>query len=219
MDIWTQIVDWFAREETRFWLTWAGLGVAVLVSVGLAIAQLGIIRSFDEAALIKQKRGRRALRPDTIRRQISEFESYADSVIGLAIMRTGYVLLFGVAVPGLLLAVLVYWQDWLMPGTAMLLDAPANGTNAQTLIAFVADQALRGGLSDAFEVFDLNLSPVRNNPDHLVFSWLIFGYRVVAGLIFAVIPVLLIQIARGTGALAGAIRQLKDDLEIAEARD
>ncbi|WP_339743211.1 hypothetical protein [uncultured Maricaulis sp.] len=217
MEFLTDLSHWLAREETRFWLSWGGLALTFIISVTLAIAQLGIIRRFDEAALIKQQRGRKAQKPDTIRRHIREFESYAENAIRLAAIRTGFVLMFGVAIPGALLAVLVIYQDWLMPGTALLLDAPASGAGPQTLIGFVLDQAMRGGLSDAFEVFDLSLSPVRNNPDNVIFSWLILGYRIIAGVIFAVIPFLLIQIARGAGALAGAIGQLKHDLAAAEA--
>tara|TARA_R110002096_G_scaffold1785_3_gene9277 strand:+ start:2463 stop:3119 length:657 start_codon:yes stop_codon:yes gene_type:complete len=216
MEIFDTISLWLSREDTRFWLSWAGLGLVLLVSVTTAIAQLGIVRRFDEVALIKKQRGPRAQRPETIRRHIREFEAYGKNVVWLAVMRCGYTLLFGVVIPGLLLAVLVCYQDWLMPGTATLLDTPDTGADPQTLLAFVLDQALRGGLSDAFEVFDLSVSSVRNNPDNVVFSWLILGYRVIAGLIFAVIPFLLFQIARGTGALAGAVSQLKHELAAAE---
>jgi hypothetical protein len=215
MEFLADMSDWLAREETRFWFSWAGLGLLLVGSVTLAIAQLGIVRRFNEVALIKRKRGPKAQKPETLLRQIREFESYAENAVRDAVMRASFVLVFGVGVPGLLLAVLVFYQDWLMPGTAMLLDAP--GTGPQILIAFVLDQALRGGLSDAFEVFDLSLTSVRNNPDHLIFSWLIFSYRVIAGLIFAIIPFLLVQIARGTGAVAGAVGQLKRELAEAEA--
>tara|TARA_R110000868_G_scaffold35549_1_gene127395 strand:+ start:52685 stop:53338 length:654 start_codon:yes stop_codon:yes gene_type:complete len=210
------IAAFFAREETRFWLSWAALGLGLILSVTLAITQLGIIRRFDEAALLKQQRGRRGLKPATIRRHIDEFERYASSTVRIVIVRTVFVLFFGVVIPGALLGVLVAEQDWLMPGQSMLLDPPDSRELPLDLVAFITDQALRGGLTDAFEVFDITLSPIRNNPDHVIFSWLIIGYRLIAGLIFAVIPFLIYQIIKGNGALAGAIRQLRHQLAEAE---
>jgi hypothetical protein len=115
--------------------------------------------------------------------------------------------------------VIAFYQPWFLPQeAALLLDgepARADTRSLAELGVFVLDQALRGGLSDAFEVFGLRLSAFENNPANLLFSSFTLGYRLVCGLVFAAILFVAGRIALGYRNLRAAIGELRIQLETA----
>ena len=213
------VAAWATSHTTLYWLSWAGIGLALVGILTLIWAVLGIVRDFDEAHLLKQQRGPRARRARTIRRNITKFQQYANSVVQTIAMRSAGLMVIGIGLPGLLLGVIAFFQPWFIPDEAVLLldgePARADTQSVYQLSVFVLDQALRGGLSDVFEVFGLRLSAFENNPSNILFSSLTLGYRLICGLVFTTMVFVIGRIAIGYRNLSAAIAQLQAQLETA----
>lgn len=217
--VWNAFAGWATSHATLYWLSWIGVVAALLAVLALVWALLSIVRDFDEAHLIRQQRGPRAIRAKTIRRNIGKYEDYARHAVRTIALRTTGLLLVGIGLPGLILAVIAWNQPWFIPDEAVLLidgqPASAHDQSITELGIFVLDQALRGGLSDAFEVFGLQLSAFQNNPGNILFSSFTLGYRLICGLIFAAILYVIGRVVLGYRNLNAAIAELKAELETA----
>jgi hypothetical protein len=209
--VWKAFAGWLTSHATLYWLSWIGVVAALLAVLALVWALLSIVRDFDEAHLIRQQRGPKAKRARTIRRNIGKYEDYARHAVRTIALRTTGLLLVGIGLPGLILAVIADEAVLLIDGQ----PASAHDQSITELGVFVLDQALRGGLSDAFEVFGLQLSAFQNNPGNILFSSFTLGYRLICGLIFAAILYVIGRVVLGYRNLNAAIAELKAELETA----
>ncbi|MGY6662459.1 MAG: hypothetical protein ACXIVO_09075 [Glycocaulis sp.] len=91
-----------------------------------------------------------------------------------------------------------------------------SGVEPFSLTVFVIDQALRGALTDTFEVFGIGLSGLSNNPDNLVFSGLVLAYRSLCGIVLIAILLLLWRVLSALPNLHQAIAAYEDALAKAE---
>lgn len=179
---WTQLseqVGAVLTSPSALWVySWIVMALTFASLVAYAFWQLRIIRDFNEADMVLGKRGRPPEKPESIQNRIDTLRSHAGSVVGTLIGRATRIAGFGIILPGFLLAALAFYQDWFLPGPPALMlggtASPASDVSIWHLLTFVLDQALRGGLSDAFEVFALSVSPVTNNPDNLAFAGFVF---------------------------------------------
>ena len=212
-------LNWLTSHATLYWLSWAGVVLALAGVSALVWSLLSVVRDFDEAHLIRQHRGPKAVRARTIRRNIAKFEDYARHAVRTIALRTTGLILVGIGLPGLLLALIAWNQPWFIPNEAVLLidgaPASAHDQSVAELGIFILDQALRGGLSDVFEVFGLQLSAFQNNPDNILFSSFTLGYRLICGLVVASILYVIGRIVLGYRNLNAAIAELKAELETA----
>lgn len=125
-------------------------------------------------------------------------------------------ILFGVVIPGSLLIVIAWNQDWFMPGELVFLvsgePSPAQNLSVVELFLFAVDQALRGGLTDLFEVFGLSIGSVSNNPGNVAFSSLVLGFRVLCGAVTVGLIALFARVAFGIWGVHEDVQQLAADL-------
>lgn len=119
------------------------------------------------------------------------------------------------------MASIAVYQDWLLPGPPALIVEGAeisSGVIHLTDVAvFMADQALRGALSDTFEVFDLSLSRVTNNPESRFFSGLVLLYRFLFALAAAAMIYVFVSVVRAQPHMREYISELESQLERAPA--
>lgn len=225
---WAFLGEWIAQgRETLSSTTalrtysWLAIATVFVASVAIAIYQLRIVRDFNKADIERSFPGARPSKPETIQRRIKTLQRYANNTIATLLSRALLMMLFGVLVPGTLLVIIAWHQGWLLQGAPafQLGTSPtvARDLSPGDLALFVVDQALRGGLTDFFEVFALSVGDVTNNPDNIVFSSLVLGFRFLCGAVVVGLVIMFIRVALGVWGLAATIRAFEDDLEAAAA--
>lgn len=215
-------IDWLTSDATLFWLSWLGLLAGFLLSIWFAYLFTGIVREIDAAAIFNDKNIPEYRTRQPILNRINKLAKQADSGFSTVLSRSGAMLIFGIVVPGLLLGLIVHFQDRLLPGPAILIsgDEALSGSEVSFFetLAFVSDQALRGGLSDAMEVFDLRITPIRNNPDQALYTTMIFVYRLICGTVGAAIVYVAIRVFTGMRSLNQALSNLRNQIDAFDQR-
>ncbi len=211
------------RSETALHIyTWIAIGLIFSSLVFTALILLNRIKQFSADDIFERIHGPGPRRERTIKRRLKRMKAFASSVI-LTIARNAAILvLVGIILPGIMLGVIAAKQDWIWPGTYALSlnDVPTSGTQfAQSdLAVFVADQALKGGLSDAIEVFDLGLGNIRNNPENRWFSAFVFLYRLLSGAVVVTIAFVAYRIIVTLPDVKAATDKLQNQLEELQAQ-
>lgn len=194
--------------------------LVLVLLIGLALRLLKVIRDFNEAEMIATSQGRPPTKPESIKRKIKLFEAHAAGSMKLALLRSLGLIGLGIVAPGILLIIIVAFDHWFLPGMPTLMDGEAvidgSGVEPFSLTVFVIDQALRGALTDTFEVFGIGLSGLSNNPDNLVFSGLVLAYRSLCGIVLIAILLLLWRVLSGLPNLHQAIAAYEKALVEAE---
>ncbi|KAA5801057.1 hypothetical protein F1654_13450 [Alkalicaulis satelles] len=204
--------------------SWLGVVIALLLLLWFGFRLLSVIRDFNEAEMIRRSRGSPPRKPETIRNRILSLEEHARGGLQAAVRRSLGLVLYGIVAPGALLLIILVFDDWFIPGMPSLLDGEdlidGSGVEAWRLAVFIADQALRGALTDTFEVFGLSVSNLSNNKDNILLSGLILAYRSLCGLVLISILVLLWRILSALPGLAAAINAYRSELrKLEEAGD
>lgn len=193
--------------------SWAAIVVTLLVALALARSLLNIARTFNEADVLRRYPGPPPTRSDSIDRRIRDLRQHASRTASTVTWRAVGLVVVGLVIPGAIIAILVLYQDWFLPGPAALaMDGQAVNAaeiGAIDLGIFLSDQALRGGLADSFEVFGLGISPIENNPDNLTFSGIILAYRILAGAVMLAIGYLTFRVVLGRRHVQSAIARLE----------
>jgi hypothetical protein len=210
------VIRWITADVSVFWLSWAGLVIGFVLSIWIAWRFYGIVKDIDAAMIFAgQDIPQYKLRKPILNR-IEKLERQAGNGLSIVIWRSTAMTFFGMLVPGLLLALLVHYQDSLLPGPSILLAGndpmPQGAVSYFDTAIFVLDQALRGALNDLMEVFDLSLTPISNNPDQGVYTTLVFFYRLTCGTIAGAIVFAALKVFTGTRALNQALSNLKRQL-------
>ncbi|PHS22360.1 MAG: hypothetical protein COA85_11780 [Robiginitomaculum sp.] len=197
--------------------TWIAILLVFSLLVITAFFLLNRIKQFSTNNVIEKFKGPEPKRERSIKRRIKRMKAFASSVILTIARNAAALVLVGMVLPGIMLGVIVAKQDWIMPGTYALSlnDVPTRGTqfSQRELIVFVADQALKGGLSDAIEVFDIGLGDVRNNPENRWFSALVFLYRLLSGAVVVTIAFVTYRIVIALPDIKMATNTLQKQLE------
>lgn len=206
--------------EALLGYSWLGLALVLLLLVWLAFRLLKVIQDFNEAKLVATYRGRYPEKPESIRRRIEVFKAHYNGGMRSAFLRSLGLIGIGIVAPGMLLIIIVAFDHWFLPGMPSLLEGETviNGSGVEpfSLTVFVIDQALRGALTDTFEVFGIGLSGLSNNPDNLVFSGLVLAYRSLCGIVLIAILLLLWRVLSALPNLHQAIAAYEDALAKAE---
>ena len=201
--------------------SWIGIVLVLLVAILIAVLQLRVIRKFNDADVLRSFPGKIPETEKGIEKRIGDLQRHARNRVSVITRRSLLMLIFGVIVPGSMLIFVAWYQSWFVSGSPVFLvsGAPlyAHEVEPFQLSAFVVDQALRGGLSDFFEVFGLGITPVSNNPDNVIFSGLVFAFRFLCGLVAVGIAWLLIRVGLGMRNLRLAIAKLEGDRDEASA--
>ncbi len=161
-----------------------GLGGLVLgTSYWRALtANILVAETFDKTMKLvrKARRGRRPTTAKGIENRRKRIQTIKCSGIWSSVSWAGISLFFGVLMPASALFLATLHYPWLDHGARHLV---ANGmaTTAQLnhdqAAMFVADQTLRGGLFDLFEVFAFQMTAIDNNPAVIPFTIGLFLYH------------------------------------------
>lgn len=206
-----------SSPEALLGYSWLGVVLVAFLLVWLAFRLLKVIRDFNEAEMIRTSRGRPPVKPEAIAKRIKDLRSHASGGITAAFIRSLGLIGVGIIAPGILLFILVLFDRWFLPGMPSLLEGESalegSGVEPISLMVFVIDQALRGALTDTFEVFGIGLSSLSNNPGNVVFSGLILAYRSLCGIVLIAVLVLLWRVLSALPRLNDAIAAYEAELK------
>jgi hypothetical protein len=216
------IITWLTSDTAILIYIWMGLLTLFLVSIWIAYRFTGIVREIDAAAIFSDQNIPEYKIKQPIKNRLIKLERQAKSGYVTVLTRSSAMMFFGIVVPGLLLGLIVHYQDRLLPGPAILIAGgevvPSSTVSYFQTIAFILDQALRGGLSDAMEVFDLKITPITNNPDQGIYTIMVFAYRFICGTVATAIVYVAIRVRSGRRSLIQAQTNLRDQLEAFDKR-
>ena len=211
-----QFTLWLQSEQAMFALSWFALFACIGFSAFASYWLLGIVRSFNEAQLIRTYPGVKPKTESGIRKRIDELQTHAASLTTKLIVRSIGLLFVGLIVPGLAIGLIATKESWFLGGSIAL---ALNGTPAAShslagteVAKFVFDQAVRGALGDTLEVFNIGFSKASNNANNFLFSVLVLFYRAITGAVFVTVLYVFGRAVRGRRDLAEAITELKNDL-------
>lgn len=197
--------------EALLGYSWLGVLLVLALLIWLALRLLSVIRDFNDAEMVRRSRGRPPVKPEAIEKRIKDLRAHASGGMRSALTRSLGLTGVGIIAPRILLFILVVFDHWFLPGVPSLLEGEAviDGSAVEpfSLIVFVIDQALRGALTDTFEVFGIGLSGLSNNPDNVVFSGLILAYRSLCGIVLIAVLVLLWRVLSALPRLNDAIAE------------
>lgn len=216
----SHLPTWLSLPFALFIYSWLFLLALILGSAILAYRQLKVLKAFNEADLVRRRPGPLARRMDSIRRDIRELDAFAAAKMKNILGMTVCLLWAGIVIPGITLALIAYYQQWFLPGPpALLLQTDAGvqvASQPWQLFYFIVDQSLKGGLSDTFEVFDLAITRVTNNPENVVYSGFVLFYRVIAGAVVVTILYANARMILGLRHVKEATKKLKEQLAVVE---
>ena len=215
--LWGQVVAWGTSEPVLFWIVWAALALVLAVAAYFAWHLVQTVRAFNSIDIVEIIRGPKPKRAATIQKRIDRARAFANSTLLSLSRQTSLLIFSGIVVPGAVMASIAVHQDWLLPGPPALIADGAESAIGVVPYAdvaiFISDQALRGALSDTFEVFDLSLSRVTNNPDNMIFSGLVLFYRLLCALAAAALVYVFISVVRAQPHMREYIHDLERQLE------
>lgn len=207
---------WIQSEQTMFVLSWFALCACLGISAFVAYHLLGVVRSFNDAQLIRTYPGSRPSTKKGIQKRIDELQVHASSLKKRVVGHSVGLLIVGLLVPGLAIGLIAMKENWFLGGSIALtlngLPAASQSLEETEVAIFVFDQAVRGALGDTLEVFNIGITPVSNNASNFLFSVLVLLYRAMAGLVFVTILYVFGRAIRGGHHLSEAIILLKSKL-------
>ncbi|MBX3494455.1 MAG: hypothetical protein KF899_15920 [Parvibaculum sp.] len=202
-------------SESALWIySWAGLALAMIALAGLVFYMTHIARKLRAADFLKQWRGAKPKKVESIQKRIDDIIRFKRLRVFYVTSLVAGILTAGAVLPGGLLAMIAVWQDWFLPGpAALLIDgmpyAPAQ-TGFSELGLFVVDQALRGGLADTLEVFQVTFTSIENNPENFAYSGLVVLYRLIVGAAVAAMFFALVMVLLGLRNVENTIKSLEE---------
>ena len=211
-------------EAQRSYAALALLAVFAL-SLWLARMQLNLLKGVRAVELEADERisGPEPKLARTIQSRLDRYRARRAEIVGGVWQALGALILFGLILPGGVVFSAVWMHDWLLPDYAAPIligeAAPTSGheTGLGAVLVFLVDQVFRGALADIPEVFRLGLTPVSNNPDNAVISWLIVIYRFAAGIVSGSALYMMYRVWRGVPRIDRRIRDYELRLRKAEA--
>jgi len=210
-----QLIAWLSSPLALVIYSWVAILLCMGFSALYAREQIKLLKSFSEADLIRKRPGPPARKPESIQRDIDALLVFAKSRMRKISLMTMSLFMAGILVPGTVLGIIALYQYFLMPGPPVLM---VDGTPGQSLpmpsqvLYFVADQSLKGGLGDTFEVFKLGVTPITNNPDNHIYSAFVLIFRFIAGGTVAAILYTNYRVMRGMRQVDDAVAKLRDQL-------
>lgn len=182
---WIAIGDWVARGTGVVWqlITSEMAQRLYVVSLSAGVLLASLRRAYNHKAILDEITetyfevsfpGRVPTNPKSIhKRDIREAEIRHVRVVALW-RRLAELVVLGVVVPSAFLGAATIWYDWFDPSQSPLVlqgsGEPVRAPPTQQLIMYIADQILRGGLFDFFEVFNFNIASLTNNTRAYAYS-------------------------------------------------
>lgn len=215
-DVIQNLIEGLTSEHAFFVYSWVALATGFFASMWFAYRLTRVVKQINAAEIFNGKDIPEYKIKGAIENRIEKLQKEANSGLASIFVRAGAMILFGVVIPGILLGTIVHFQTDLLPGPPVLVSgsealAPSAVGYLQT-VGFVFDQALRGGLSDTMEVFDLAITPIRNNPDQGLYAILLVVYRFVCGTVVTAMVYVSWRTYSGTRALNQALDNLRGQL-------
>src|SRR5690606_35898813 len=154
---WQETATWLLSEQALWLYSWIGLALAMALLAASVVCMTRKAQKLQSKDILQTKRGRPPVHAPAIEKRIREIQRFKETKVFNTLAFGIGIIIAGVVLPGGLLAGIVIWQDWLLPGAPALLldDAPflLTETGFGELALFVAQQALSGGLADMLEVY------------------------------------------------------------------
>jgi hypothetical protein len=205
-------------SRTLHWASWIGVALVIVPVLMAALSFKRFLDDFNPANFTGVRVGPIAKTQRAIENDIARLKRMERSIIATGFSRSLAFITVGVIIPGLLIALILKFQSWFLPGQHVLVDQDGrllfgSDLSLGELFWFTFDQALRGGLSDFFEIFGRSVSHVSNNQSHATFSTIIFFYRFLAGATFTSVALVALRLAPGSKPLKAGIVGLEGQRE------
>ncbi|MBA4210841.1 MAG: hypothetical protein C0454_15060 [Parvibaculum sp.] len=208
-------------EHALFIYSWSAIILFLGICVWAVRPLKCLLEEFSEADLIAKRRGPEAIRPDSIRKDIARLQQIARDNIGRPMRMSLLLVMAGLVAPALVIALIVAFQNWFLPGAPALalagVPAAYDMLAGSDIFLFIIDQGMRGFLGDLFEVFGVTLVEAQNNADNLIFSAFVFLYRLIAQAVSLCLLGVTIRVFWGRRRLRRTLARLQDRLSRAEA--
>lgn len=208
-------------EHALFIYSWS----AIILFLGICLWAVRplkrFLEEFSEADLIAKRQGPEAKKPESIRTDIARLQQIARNNIRRLMRLSVLLVMAGLIAPALVIALIVAFQNWFLPGAPALaiagVPAAYDMLTGSDVFLFIIDQGMRGFLGDIFEVFGITLVEAQNNADNLIFSTFVFLYRLIAQAISLCLLGVAIRVFWGRRRLRSTLARLEDRLSRAEA--
>lgn len=202
--------------QTYSWLVLFSLLLVVGWNVRTLIRSLS---AFTKDEFDKKYGGRPPEKKKGWEKREADLKEFKKDRSKLILGRAFALLVLGMFLPGLTLGVIALNEHWFLSGTITLAVAdtptPSRSIQVLDLVGFVIDQALRGALSDLFEVFGIATSNISNNIENLVFSGIVLGYRMICGAVMLTALYTIIPLIRGRRATQRLVAEAKNKAKLA----
>lgn len=194
--------------------------LTLLLVVGWNVRTLIIsLSAFTEGEFDKKYGGRPPEKKKSWERRAANLEDFKKGRTRYILGQASALLVLGMFLPGLALGIVALNEKWFLSGTVTLMVAdtptPSSSIPIMDLIGFVVDQALRGALSDLFEVFGIAASNMSNNIENIVFSSFVLGYRMICGAVMLTALYAIIPLIRGRRATQRLVDEARDKAKLA----
>ena len=216
-----EIAQALVSEHALFVYSWTAIVVFLAIGARVVRPVRRLLEDFSEADLIAKRPGPEAIKPDSIRKDIARLQQIARDNIGRLMRLSLLLVMAGLIAPALVIALIVAFQNWFLPGAPALavagVPAAYDMLTGSDVFLFIIDQGMRGFLGDIFEVFGITLVEAQNNADNLIFSTFVFLYRLIAQAISLCLLGVAIRVFWGRRRLRSTLARLEDRLSRAEA--
>ncbi|MAU59455.1 MAG: hypothetical protein CMI62_01855 [Parvibaculum sp.] len=216
-----EIAQALVSEHALFVYSWTAIVVFLAICARVVRPVRRLLEDFSEADLIAKRPGPEAIKPDSIRKDIARLQQIARDNIGRLMRLSLLLVMAGLIAPALVIALIVAFQNWFLPGAPALavagVPAAYDMLTGSDVFLFIIDQGMRGFLGDIFEVFGITLVEAQNNADNLIFSTFVFLYRLIAQAISLCLLGVAIRVFWGRRRLRSTLARLEDRLSRAEA--
>ena len=213
---WQETATWLLSEQALWLYSWIGLALAMALLAASVVCMTRKAQKLQSKDILQTKRGRPPVHAPAIEKRIREIQRFKETKVFNTLAFGIGIIIAGVVLPGGLLAGIVIWQDWLLPGAPALLldDAPflLTETGFGELALFVAQQALSGGLADMLEVYRFSITQLECNPESFAFCGLVVLYRIIASAAVATCLYVTGIILLGTLQVIRTIKYLRDSM-------
>ncbi len=185
------------------------IAIAVIGAAYIAYRAKKKLTHLQNVAIDLKFPGPHPANENSIEKRYEVLKARAEDVLSPFRRAMWILLLTGLIVPTALFAVGIVGYGWLDPTGLPFFD-PADGNAIQSIDEtstgwFILNQFSHGAMFDVFEVFNVDLAKVSNNPANYWFSGAVLLYRTIASAFVVALVIALAQLVFVTATFRGKI--------------